>query len=201
MQPDHVHVERSLTVNATPADVAPMTSDLKKVNAWSPWEGKDPNQTTSYSEKTAGVGATYDWSGNDEVGKGRMTIKSVEPGKTVIGLEFFEPFSGVADATVVYAAEGDGTKVTWMYDAKSDMMVKLMGVFMSMDEMLGPDYEKGLAMLKPIVEKHAQDRLAAEKAAAEKAAAEKAAAEKAAAAEGETADGAEGKPAELAVAQ
>ena len=33
------------------------------------------------------------------------------------------------------------------------LMTKVMGIFTSMDKMIGPDFEKGLARLKEVVEK------------------------------------------------
>lgn len=162
MQPDSVHVERQVVVNASAVDMAPFASDLKKVNEWSPWEEKDPNAKKAYSPETTGVGAWYTWEGNDELGKGKQTIKSDEPGKVVHTLEFFEPFAGVADATIAYAEKDGKTTVTWGFDQQADFGFKLMLVFSDMDAMLGPDFEKGLSMLKPRVEKAAADRIAAE---------------------------------------
>lgn len=188
MQPDHTHLERSIVVNANPVDMQYFAHDLKGVNAWSPWEGKDPNQTREYSEATQGVGAWYHWSGNDEVGEGKMVIKSAKEGEVAIDLIFIKPFEGQSVATINYAEQGDGMRVTWHFDQDNTFMSKLMMVFIDMDAMLGPDYEKGLALLKPLVEEAAVKRVAVETAAMEKAAAERHAAEAAAAgAEGEAA--------------
>jgi hypothetical protein len=183
MQPDKIHLERQITIaDATAADMAPFAEDLKKVNEWSPWVGMDPNAAMTYSEKTSGVGASYSWKGNDQVGEGKMEVTTSEPGKVVHHLTFVAPFEGQADATIAYEEKDGGVVVTWSYDDPAPIfMTKVMSVFMSMESMLGPEYEKGLQSLKPLVEAAAAARVAAEKAAAEKAAAEKAAAEKAAA--------------------
>ena len=202
MQPDDIHVERSITISASAADVAPFAEDLQKVNEWSPWEEKDPNVDKKYSEETNVVGATYEWKGNEEVGHGIQTIKSIEPGKVVHELEFFEPFPGKADATISYAVEGSDVKVTWALDQPADFPLKVMTTFTSMDDMLGPDFEKGLGMLKPLVETAAKERIAAEKKAEDEATAkvmaeaEAAKAEEAKAAEGGAAG--EGEPTEVA---
>ena len=172
MQPDHIHMERTVQIAATAADMAPFAEDLKKVNEWSPWVGKDPNAAQSYTENTTGVGATYSWKGNDEVGEGNMAVKSAVPGKVVHHLTFIAPFQAEADAAIAWEEAGDGVSVVWTYDDPAPtFMSKVMTVFVDMDTMLGPDYEKGLQNLKPLVESAAAERMAAEKAAAEAAAA------------------------------
>ena len=47
---------------------------------------------------------------------------------------------------------GDTTHVTWTTTGPKTFMTRFIGVFMSMDKMLGPDFEKGLAKLKALVE-------------------------------------------------
>jgi hypothetical protein len=49
--------------------------------------------------------------------------------------------------------QGDGTRVVWTMSGPSAFMTKLMGVFVSMDKMVGPDFEKGLASMKAVAEK------------------------------------------------
>lgn len=188
-QPDSVHLERSISVAAQPGDMVAFGHDLVGVNKWSPWDEKDPNLVRAYSDSTSGVGAWYHWTGNDEVGEGKMTITAASEGSCVMDLDFIAPFESHAVAAIKWAADGEGTKVTWGFDTDTNMMLKVMMVLgvMDFETQLGRDYEKGLALLKPQVEQAAQERVAAEAAAAEAAA--NAAAE--AAVEGEEAPAAE----------
>jgi hypothetical protein len=179
-KPDTIHLERSITVSASTADVASFAQDLKRLNEWSPWMDKDPDMQMTYGDSTIGIGAWYSWEGNDDVGKGKMTVTADERGKVMHKLEFFAPWETVAQVTVAWAEKGAQTEVTWSYDADADFNTKLMTVFMDFDAMLGPDYEKGLQNLKPLVEAAAKDRVVAE-AAAELAETEAAAAAQAAA--------------------
>ena len=48
--------------------------------------------------------------------------------------------------------DGDGTTVRWTMSGRQTLMTRLMGMFTSMDKMIGPDFEKGLARLKADVE-------------------------------------------------
>ena len=161
-KPDHIHIERKLVMRGTPADVFPYANDFRKFVTWIPWTELDPNQKTEYSDPSAGVGAWYTWSGNDDVGSGRMDLLSAEPTKVVHKLTFVEPFESVAESSVTSKAVGaDQVEVTWAYDADADFGTKIMCVFMDMDAMMGPDFEKGLGNLKTLVEADGQPPAAA----------------------------------------
>lgn len=165
MQPDVLHVERSVSIAAAPVDVAPHINNLKKFTEWSPWSDIDPTQKVTFSEPAEGVGAKYEWVGNDQVGTGSMAITESSPEKVVMRLIFVAPWQSEADAGFTVKPEGEGVSVTWTYDQQADLSAKLMSVFINMDDMLGADYEKGLAALKVKVEADAAARKAAEAAA------------------------------------
>jgi hypothetical protein len=153
-RPEAYHVERSTTIHA-PAELAYATiADLKSFGEWSPWDKRDPNMKRTYSAVTSGVGASYNWEGNKEVGKGKMTITEAKPPTQVRErLEFFEPFASVADVgfDVVPAGAGE-VKATWSMDGHNGFVMKAMGVFTNMDKMIGKDFDDGLANLKRVVE-------------------------------------------------
>lgn len=164
---DTIVVERSTSIDATAADVAPFAEDLRKVVLWSPWVEKDPDLTQTFSDPSTGVGAWYAWEGDENVGSGKQTVAVSEPGKVTHHLEFFAPFEGEADASLTWAENGDAVDVTWGYTQDSTSLGgKVMQVFLDMDDMIGPDYEAGLARLKPLAEAAAAERVAAEEAAA-----------------------------------
>lgn len=188
MQPDVSHVERSVVIAAAPADVFPFANDFDLWMKWNPWSAMDPNEVVTFSESKVGEGAWYEWKG-EKVGAGKMTITSSVPNEKVTeDLVFTEPFASKAAVAFTFAPEGEGTKVTWSYDAENNAMSKVAGVFMDMDTMLGGDFDRGLASLKPLAEEAAAKRKEAE------AAAEAAAAAAATAA----AEGTEGAPATTA---
>ena len=64
----------------------------------------------------------------------------------------------VVAGVLVYAAmqpDHGSTTVTWAMYGKSNFLSKVMCTFMSMDKMVGPDFEAGLASLKAVAEKPA----------------------------------------------
>ncbi len=166
MQPSEMHVERSVTADATPQDVAAWMVDLKKVNAWSPWEKLDPEMTKTYSDVTDQVGSSYAWDGNDDVGAGEQTIASIESGTVTHDLHFMRPFESEARITFTWAeAEAGKTTVTWAMDSHNGFMSKAAGLFIDMDVMIGSSFEDGLGMLEPLAETTRTEREAAEAAA------------------------------------
>lgn len=165
-QPTEIHLERSTVIDATPSEVFPHVHDLRAFVEWSPWSGRDPDQTVEFSDPSTGIGAWYSWAGNEDVGVGKMTITGVATdAKVAHELAFFEPWESAADVSFLLVAEGDGTKVTWTFDEEANLMMKVMGLFMSMEDMLGGDYEQGLANLQQAVEADVAERRAAEEAA------------------------------------
>ncbi|MBX7097134.1 MAG: SRPBCC family protein [Myxococcaceae bacterium] len=171
-RPDDYKVERSATMAAPPELVFAQVSDFHNWGAWSPWEKLDPTMKKDYSGADKGVGASYHWVGNDKVGEGRMTITDATASSQVgIKLEFMKPFESTSTTTFTLAPVAEGTKFTWSMAGKNNFVSKAMGVFASMDSMIGKDFESGLANLKGVVEPMAKEQAEAAKKAAEAAAA------------------------------
>lgn len=152
-RPDTYHVERSTTISAAPEAVYANVADFHKWHAWSPWDKLDPQMKMTFEGTQGTVGASYAWVGNDQVGEGKMTVLSVDPNKRVeIDLHFIKPFDSSAKNGFVFDAAGKETKVTWYMDGNNNFISKFMCLFMDMDQMIGKDFEKGLADLKKVSE-------------------------------------------------
>jgi hypothetical protein len=101
----------------------------------------------------AGVGAIYAWTGNNEVGEGRMTITESRRSDLVrVKLEFFKPFAATNTAEFTFKPDGNQTAVTWSMFGQNNFMAKAIHLFMNMDKMIGGQFEKGLASMKSVVE-------------------------------------------------
>jgi hypothetical protein len=74
------------------------------------------------------------------------------PSKVVIKLDFLVPFEAHNTAEFTMLPQGDGTKLTWLMHGPAPFISKLMQVFMNIDNMVGKDFEVGLANLKKLVE-------------------------------------------------
>lgn len=153
-RPNSFHVERSIVIQAPADKIVPLIDDFHQWPRWSPWENIDPNMKRTLSGAPSGVGAVYAWDGNRKVGAGRMEIIEEEkPTHVGIKLEFFRPMAGSNPTNFNLQPQGDGTHVTWVMEGPMPYISKVMCIFMSMDKMVGSDFDKGLAKLKAEAEK------------------------------------------------
>jgi uncharacterized protein YndB with AHSA1/START domain len=157
LQPADFRISRRATIAAPPAAVFPHVNDLSQWRAWSPWENLDPDLKRTYEGPAAGVGASYGWVGNSQVGEGRMTITESKPNDLVrIRLEFIKPFAATNQSEFTFEPSGVQTTVVWAMTGKHTFMGKAMCLVMNMDKMIGKNFEDGLARLKAVTEGDAQ---------------------------------------------
>jgi uncharacterized protein YndB with AHSA1/START domain len=153
-KPDTFRVERTALIKATPEKIFPFLSDFRKGEVWSPYEKKDPAMKRTFSGAASGKGSVYDFEGNKEVGTGRLEIiDSVPPSKVVIKLDMRKPFEGHNIIEYTLEPRGDSTNFTWAIHGPNSYLTKVICLFVSMDKMIGKDFEAGIANLKAVVEK------------------------------------------------
>ncbi len=156
MQPADYAVTRSTGINAPAPTVFAQVNDFHNWNAWSPWINLDPNSKNTFQGPDSGVGAVFAWSGNDEVGEGKMTIIESKPDEHIrIKLDFVRPFEDTCNVDFAFKTQADATTVTWTMSGHKGFLSKAVCMFMDMDKMLGGDFEKGLASLKKAAEAQA----------------------------------------------
>jgi uncharacterized protein YndB with AHSA1/START domain len=152
-QPSTFRVARSAAIAAPPAQVFPQVNDLHNWEAWSPWLKADPAARTSYEGPRAGAGAVFTWSGNGNVGEGRMTITESRPNEVIrLRLDFMRPFKSTSTAEFTFRPEGQRTVVTWSMSGENSFPARAIHLFMDMDKMIGGNFEKGLAEMKAVAE-------------------------------------------------
>lgn len=153
LQPARYRVSRSTAVAAPAAVLFAQVNDFHKWTAWSPWEQIDPAMKRTYEGPPAGAGARYAWAGNREVGEGRMTIVESHPSDRIqVRLEFVKPFAGTSVAEFTFRPDGDRTLVTWSMTGDKNFIAKAIHLVMSMDRMIGDQFDKGLAAMKTVAE-------------------------------------------------
>jgi Polyketide cyclase / dehydrase and lipid transport len=158
LQPSMFTVSRSTTMAAAPADVFAHVNDFHNWEAWSPWAKLDPKSKVTFEGAESGKGAIFKWSGNSDVGEGSMTIVDSQPARQIrIDLTFIRPFASTAHTVFDFAPAGTGTKVSWTMSGKNDNFIAkaFCLVLGGPNRMIGPDFEKGLAQMKTVVEKGA----------------------------------------------
>ena len=153
-RPDDFRVQRSTSIKAPPEKIFALINDFHRWDSWSPWEKIDPAMKRTYSGAASGKGTIYAWQGNSKVGEGRMEIADASPpSKVTIKLDFVKPIEGHNTAEFTLEPKGDSTNVTWLMYGPSAYIAKVFGIFVSMDKMIGDDFEAGLANLKSVAEK------------------------------------------------
>lgn len=161
-RPSEFRVSRSIIINAPPDAVFPHVNELRKWEAWNPWGKVDPNMKLTYDGPPAGVGSSYSWVGNSDVGEGKGTITESRSSELVrFRLDFYKPMAGTSDAEFTFKPHASGTEVTWTMSGKNNFIAKAVCMFMSMDRMVGGQFEKGLADMKAAAEAAAAQPAAA----------------------------------------
>jgi uncharacterized protein YndB with AHSA1/START domain len=152
LQPAEFAIERSEHIAAPPEVVYPHIASLRAMDAWSPWVKMDQRIQIAHEGPESGVGAIEAWTG-PHTGTGRMTITSARPNQEVeIALEFFEPMPSRNLARFTLAPEDGGTRVTWRMEGTNTFVGKAASLVMNMEQMIGGNFERGLADLKKLAE-------------------------------------------------
>ena len=154
LQPSDFRISRSATIPAPPVVVFQYVNDLHKWQEWSPWAKLDPNCKITYTGPTVGVGSSFHWVGNNEVGEGNMTITESLPTHLVrTKLEFLKPFAATSSVDFSVEPKGNESVMTWTMTGTNDFVGKCFSLAMNTDKMIGGDFERGfanlIALLKP----------------------------------------------------
>src|ERR1700710_1192790 len=92
-QPEDFRVERSVVISAPAAYAFEQVNDLHKWQEMSPYAKLDPSAKYVFTGPSAGVDAAMAWTGNSQVGEGKMTITESKPNELIkIRLDFEKPF-------------------------------------------------------------------------------------------------------------
>lgn len=151
--PDTCRVQRSARIKASPESIYPLINDLRAFNQWNPFTRKDPKMQGSYQGPPAGPGAIYDFKGSGHSGEGCIEIVGHRPTSEVtMRLNMRKPMKAQNDIVFSLTPAEDATEVTWAMQGKIPFIGKIMHLLVSMDKMVGRDFESGLANLKSIAE-------------------------------------------------
>jgi len=154
--PRQYRVERSVVIKAQPDAVLAQVAMLPAWKAWSAWHQRDPQMKLAYSTQPTGVGAWASWESKQE-GNGKMTITEQTPTTVIYRLEFPD-LNMQSTGCLAVAPEAGGTRVVWSDagDLGMNPLNRWFGLFL--DKFIGPDFERGLANLKKLVEKSSAGR-------------------------------------------
>lgn len=151
-RPDTFAIQRCTVIQAPADKLFALIDDLRQYNTWNPYARKDPAMRIDYRGPATGPGAAFDFSGNQDAGKGSVEITGGQaPTRVDMHLHMIEPFEGHNEITFTLTPrgpQGQATEVTWAMHGPAPFISKLVGLFLDMDQMIGRDFEAGLAQLK-----------------------------------------------------
>ncbi|MCU0699763.1 MAG: SRPBCC family protein [Myxococcaceae bacterium] len=147
-------VERSVRVDAPPERVQPAVASLRRWQAWAPWAKSDPKALHTFVGPETGPGARWQWSG-PSLGHGALTVTAATAsGVTLEGAIESDTVNTTSRFTLEPVA--DGTRVTWVDEGT---LPRFGGLFVSQVEArLGERLERGLSLLKEVVEREPPPR-------------------------------------------
>jgi len=149
-----LNYQKSIAINAPIDKVWSHVHTLAAMDAWSPWNERDPDMKKDFSGVDGEPGAKQSWVSNAKnVGEGSQTILAVDkPNKLSTKLEFIKPFKSQADAYVKLSDSGEITTATWGFESSMPYPMNIMKLFMNFEANMDKDFGAGLSKLKTICE-------------------------------------------------
>ncbi|VAW48238.1 hypothetical protein MNBD_GAMMA03-1247, partial [hydrothermal vent metagenome] len=112
----------------------------------------DTNAVYTVDGANWGVGSRISWIGNDKVGVGSNEIIESENNSYIKTKLFFGKSEHPAYATITLDPKDNGTKVSWVFENDFGYNIFYRYFGLVLEDMIAPDYEKGLQNLKRYVE-------------------------------------------------
>lgn len=151
--PAEMHITRSIEIKGSAEEIFPHINHSQKANNWMPWKDSDPDVVLIYSGPEEGVGSKSSWDSPGQMGTGEaLVVESIQNQVVKTKLSYTKPFQMQQMAEIALAPTETGTKVSWSVSGERNFFFKLIGVFVSCDEMVGGEFDKGLLKLKRLVE-------------------------------------------------
>ncbi|HEV7915113.1 MAG TPA: SRPBCC family protein [Albitalea sp.] len=151
--PSKFTVARSAVIDAPPDKVYALVASPRQWTQWSVWNRRDPAMKVDYAGPDSGTGAKWNWQSKSQ-GDGSMTFTAAEPPRRVAYELYFPDFGTTSAGDLALSPEGsNGTRITWTMngDMGKNPLFHWMALFA--DDMVGKDFEGGLANLKAVAEK------------------------------------------------
>lgn len=141
-----INISRSIHVQAPVEKVFAVLSNFNHWQPWSPWLVMEPDAKVQIS----GDAKSYQWQGK-RVGEGNMHILSEQKNKQIdYSLNFVKPWKSIAKVSFSLIQSENGINVCWTMN--SALPFFLFWMKNTLVAYLGMDYERGLKMLKDVIE-------------------------------------------------
>lgn len=153
LAPSSYDVSRTVEIGRPPEAVFNYLKYLRNQDEWSPWARKDPHMKKGFRGTDGTVGAVSSWEGDKQVGSGQQEITHIVEGRRIESqLRFLKPWKSTSGAYLDVEPAGSRTLVRWGFKGSLGFPMRIMMLFMSMEKMVGKDFEEGLSNLKTLLE-------------------------------------------------
>lgn len=141
-----MNVLESIHIDASPEKIYPIISNLAHWKAWSPWIIAEPSAIITVAKD----GQYHEWDGKI-IGAGNLKIVSTLSGREVVmALTFLKPWKSKAITRFKLTQTEKGTQVEWIMESRLPFF--LFWMKKQMEIFVGMDYQRGLQMLKNLIE-------------------------------------------------
>lgn len=149
----HIHITKTVTINASRSEVFDMVKYLDNFPKWSPFLEEDPSQRITVKGTDGTVGAQYHWEGRGGKDLGYQEIKEIREGQYIrLGCEIQKPFQSQPIFEYSFREGPGGITVQQDFDLKSGTVdaffMWLFGAKKSMDV----TNARGMELLRQAVE-------------------------------------------------
>ena len=153
--PANQKITRSVNIQATSAEIFDKLSRLEHFKKVAIWNQEDSSALFTTTGPDGTVGATTSWKGHPMIsGEGSIRIAGLIPNRKVEhDIVFISPKKGQAKSIFEIDEVNPGvSEVTWTFNMATPRPWNIFNLFYSMDEEKGSEFEKGLDVLKKLVE-------------------------------------------------
>ncbi len=142
--------ERAATIDKPVEEVYATVADFNTWAKWSPWVCQEPDCPIVIDGAPGEVGHYQEWSG-ERIGAGNMRIdQAMQNEQLGYTITFIKPWKSTAKVVFTFRKKGSGTQVLWRMNGSLPFFLFFMRKKMS--AWVGSDYERGLSMLKDLLE-------------------------------------------------
>lgn len=149
--PSRVAVKRNVEINGDLTIIFNYVADYRNFSEWNAWSKVDPEAKIELTGDPGKIDQAWHWDG-DNIGKGTLTLKEIEPYNYIKGeMVFLAPMQGIADDIWKFETLKESIRVNWSFETDLDYPLgRFFGLMM--DSQLGPQLEEGLQNLKNVIE-------------------------------------------------
>jgi len=153
VQPSKYEIKRDVSINAPAEKIFPWLNNAAKINQWMPWTDIDPQVVMTAGGASEGVGSVSNWKSPGQMGEGMAVIDESVPNVRVkTNVVYYKPMAMTQVAYFTVNESNGASTVQWSVEGHNNLIGRIMCIFVSLDKMVGPNFEMGLKKLKNFVE-------------------------------------------------